>query len=230
MRNRGGEFRMKILFTWSGGKDSALALFEILNRGGVEVCALLTTVTEDYGRVSMHGVRETLLEQQSKALGIPLHTVRIGKDATNERYENGMREVLEEYKESGVKSVAYGDLFLEEIRSYREKNLEAVGMKALFPLWGRDTNTLGRRFLDLGFRAIVTCVDLKSLKRSFCGREYDADFINDLPHSVDPCGENGEFHTFVYDGPLFEKAVAFRRGEVVRREHGLYFCDLFIGE
>jgi uncharacterized protein (TIGR00290 family) len=150
MRNRGGEFRMKILFTWSGGKDSALALFEILNRGGVEVCALLTTVTEDYGRVSMHGVRETLLEQQSKALGIPLHTVRIGKDATNERYENGMREVLEEYKESGVKSVAYGDLFLEEIRSYREKNLEAVGMKALFPLWGRDTNTLGRRFLDLG--------------------------------------------------------------------------------
>jgi uncharacterized protein (TIGR00290 family) len=230
MRNRGGEFRMKILFTWSGGKDSALALFEILNRGGVEVCALLTTVTEDYGRVSMHGVRETLLEQQSKALGIPLHTVRIGKDATNERYENGMREVLEEYKESGVKSVAYGDLFLEEIRSYREKNLEAVGMKALFPLWGRDTNTLGRRFLDLGFRAIVTCVDLKSLKRSFCGREYDADFINDLPHSVDPCGENGEFHTFVYDGPLFEKAVAFRRGKVVRREHGLYFCDLFIGE
>jgi uncharacterized protein (TIGR00290 family) len=217
---------MKILFTWSGGKDSALALFEILNRGGVEVCALLTTVNEDYGRVSMHGVRETLLEQQSEALGIPLHTVRIGKDATNEQYESGMREVLEEFKESGVKSVAYGDLFLEEIRSYREKNLEAVGMKALFPLWGRDTHTLGRRFLDLGFRAIVTCVDLKSLKRSFCGREYDADFINDLPHSVDPCGENGEFHTFVYDGPIFEKKVLFRKGKMVKRSPRLFFCDL----
>jgi len=217
---------MKTLFTWSGGKDSALALYEILNSGSIEVCALLTTVTDDYYRVSMHGVRETLLEQQSAAVGIPLRTVRIGKDATNEQYESGMRQILEEYKRIGVKNVAYGDLFLEEIRRYREKNLEAVGMNALFPLWGRDTHTLGRRFLDLGFRAIVTCIDSKSLDRSFCGREYDADFINDLPHSVDPCGENGGFHTFVYDGPIFEKKVLFRKGAVVRRDPGLFFCDL----
>ncbi|MBN2322390.1 MAG: diphthine--ammonia ligase, partial [Spirochaetes bacterium] len=191
------------VFTWSGGKDSALALHKVLAGKETEVCALLTTVTEDYGRVSMHGVRETLLRRQAAVVGIPLRTVRITKDASNGQYEEKMRRVLADFKESGIHHVIYGDICLDGIREYREKNLEKLEMKALFPLWGSDTGSLAERFIDLGFRAITTCVDSKQLDKTFCGREYDRSFLHDLPESVDPCGENGEFHTFVYDGPLF---------------------------
>jgi uncharacterized protein (TIGR00290 family) len=217
---------VKTLFTWSGGKDSALALYEVLAGGDIEVCALLSTVTEDYGRVSMHGVRETLLRRQAAAVGILLRTVRIGKDASNRQYEERMGCVLADFKESGIHHVIYGDINLHGIREYREKNLRKLEMKALFPLWGRDTRAVAERFIDLGFRAIVTCVDSVKLDKAFCGREYDRAFLRDLPPAVDPCGENGEFHTFVYDGPLFEKQIPFGKGAIVRRGPGLVFCDL----
>ena len=214
------------VFTWSGGKDSALALHEVLAGGDTEVCALLSTVTEDYSRVSMHGVRENLPRRQAAVARIPLRTVRIGREASNTQYEERMKSALAGFKENGVHHVIYGDINLEGIREYREKNLRKLEMKALFPLWGRDTRALAQRFIDLGFRAIVTCVDSKQLDKSFCGREYDETFLRDLPPAVDPCGENGEFHSFVFDGPLFGEAVAFRKGEEVERDHGLFFCDL----
>ncbi len=219
----------KILLAWSGGKDSSLALHKIREGGELNVAALLTTVSEDYDRVSMHGVRRELLEIQVRALGYPLETVLIPKTSTNETYEARMRTVLEKWARRGVTGVAFGDLFLEDIRAYRERNLDQVGMEALFPLWGSDTAGLARRFVDLGFRAIVTCVDGEALSGEFVGREYDEQFLRDLPDSVDPCGENGEFHTFVYDGPLFPEPLNIVRGQVVLREDRFYFCDLETG-
>ena len=221
--------RQKVLLAWSGGKDSALALHEIQRADEVSVAALLTTVSEDYDRVSMHGVRRELLEKQARAIGYPLETVLIPKTSTSETYEARMRILLEKWAQRGVTGVVFGDLFLEDIRAYRERNLDRVGMEAIFPLWGSDTTALARRFIDLGFRAIVTCVDGEPLDGAFAGRDYDEQFLRDLPASVDPCGENGEFHTFVYDGPLFPEPIDVVRGEVVLRENRFYFCDLLPG-
>jgi len=218
--------RCKVLFTWSGGKDSALALYELQKTNGYDVHALLTTVTEDYGRVSMHGVRETLLELQAQSLGIPLEKVYITKKGSCEEYEASMRRRLVSFKRRDVLTVAYGDILLEDLRRHREKKLEELSMKALFPLWAADTSTLGRGFIDLGFRAVVVCVDCEQLDGSFCGREYDEGFLRDLPRAVDPCGENGEFHTFVYDGPIFGKKFTVDTGEVVLRDSRFLFCDL----
>jgi uncharacterized protein (TIGR00290 family) len=218
--------KQTILLAWSGGKDSALALHEIREGGELNVAALLTTVGEDYDRVSMHGVRRELLESQARALGYPLEIVLIPTTATNETYEARMRVLLEKWARRGVTGVAFGDLFLEDIRAYRERNLDQVGVEAIFPLWGSDTTALARRFIDLGFRAIVTCVDSEALDGAFAGRDYDEQFLRDLPASVDPCGENGEFHTFVYDGPLFPEPLDIFRGEVVLRENRFHFCDL----
>jgi len=220
----------KVLLAWSGGKDSSLALHEIQRADEVSVAALFTTVSEDYDRVSMHGVRRELLERQVRAIGYPLEIVLIPKTSTSETYEAQMRSVLEKWVQRGVTGVAFGDLFLEDIRAYRERNLEQVGMAALFPLWGSDTAGLAHRFIDLGFRALVTCVDGEALSGEFVGRDYDEQFLRDLPESVDPCGENGEFHTFVYDGPLFPEPIDVLRGEVVLREKRFYFCDLLPGE
>ncbi|HUT65554.1 MAG TPA: diphthine--ammonia ligase [Spirochaetota bacterium] len=216
----------KVLFTWSGGKDSALALYELQKTNRYDVRALLTTVTEDYGRVSMHGVRETLLELQAQSLGIPLEKVYITKKGSSEEYEACMRRMFVSFKRREVLTVAYGDILLEDLRMHREKKLEELSMKALFPLWAADTSTLGRGFIDLGFRAVVVCVDSEKLDGSFCGREYDEGFLRDLPRTVDPCGENGEFHTFVYDGPNFGKKVTIDTGEVVLRDSRFYFYDL----
>jgi uncharacterized protein (TIGR00290 family) len=215
-----------ILLAWSGGKDSALALHETREAGELDVAALLTTVSEDYDRVSMHGVRRELLESQARAIGYPLEPVLIPRTCTNEAYEALMWSVLEKWAGRGVTGVAFGDLFLEDIRAYRERNLDLMGMEAVFPLWGSDTALLARRFIELGFRAIVTCVDSEALDGSFVGRDYDEQFLRDLPSSVDPCGENGEFHTFVYDGPLFPEPLDVVRGEVVVRENRFHFCDL----
>jgi len=216
----------KVLLTWSGGKDSALALWEMKRSRIYEISAMLTTITEDYKRVSMHGVRKDLLEIQMESLGYPLQKVFIPKDCTNERYEQSMREILKRHLELGVSSVAFGDINLEEVRKYRENNLSKMGIKAIFPLWRMDTAELANRFVSLGFKAVVTCVDSKVLDRKFVGMEFDERFLGELPQGIDPCGENGEFHTFVYDGPIFKYSVPWTRGEVVVREKRFYYCDL----
>jgi uncharacterized protein (TIGR00290 family) len=214
----------KILIGWSGGKDSALTLYEI--EKSHEVAALLTTVTEDYERISMHGVRVALLEKQAESLGFPLEKILISKNASNEEYEAKMKEVLERYREK-VPYMAFGDIFLEDVRRYREENLKKIGIKGIFPLWGRDTAKLAQKFIDLGFKAIITCIDSKFLDESFVGRIYDEDFLQELPPNVDPCGENGEFHSFVYDGPIFKSRIPFKIGETVLQD-GFYFCDLML--
>jgi uncharacterized protein (TIGR00290 family) len=211
--------------SWSGSKDSCVALQELRQSPGYSVAALLTTVTRDYDRISMHGVRRVLLERQAASLGLPLHEVFINKDATNQEYEAKMEEAFSLYRERGTRRVAFGDLFLEEIRVYRDQFLARHNMRALYPVWGRDTTRFIREFIGLGFKAVVTCVDGKVLDSSFAGMMIDEDFLSALPTHVDPCGENGEFHTFVFDGPIFKEAVRLSVGEKVERD-SFCFCDL----
>ena len=215
-----------MIVAWSGGKDSAFALYEILIAKSYEVLELLTTVTEDYDRISIHGVRCVLLEQQARSLGFPLEKMLISKGASDEEYEREMLRILTRYLASGVFSVVFGDIFLEDVRKYREGILSKVGMKGIFPLWKRDTRQLARTFIDLGFKAVITVVDSKVLGKEFVGRRYDTQFLAALPANVDPCGENGEFHSFVYDGPIFSERVPFTKGEIVLRENRFYYCDL----
>ncbi|MCR4318405.1 MAG: diphthine--ammonia ligase [Planctomycetes bacterium] len=214
-----------ILLSWSGGKDSAMALHTLQQSDEYEVRALLTTLTDDYDRISMHGVRRELLLAQSRELGASLHEIRIPKTCTNEVYEREMKAAMLKFRDEGVDTVAFGDLFLEDLRKYREDNLAKVGMKGLFPVWTRDTRTFSRRFIELGFKAILVTVDPKVLDAGFVGRTYDESLLDDLPESVDPCGENGEFHSFVYDGPNFASEIPLILGEKVERE-GFWFCDL----
>jgi uncharacterized protein (TIGR00290 family) len=214
-----------ILFCWSGGKDSAMALHALQLARACRISALLTTITEEYDRISMHGVRRVLLERQAESLGLPLHAVTIPPQCINVIYEQRMKGALEEHFARGVRQVAFGDIFLEDLRVYRERNLALVGMNALFPIWKRDTRELAIEFVRLGFRAITVCVDPRVLDASFAGRLLDASFFADLPPGVDPCGENGEFHTFVFDGPVFKAPIPFQTGEKVLRD-GFCFCDL----
>jgi len=214
-----------VLVSWSGGKDSCMALREILNDPGLRVEALLTTITRDYDRISMHGVRRALLERQADSLGIPLHQILISKNATNVEYEMRMAEAFAIYREHGTNRVAFGDLFLEEIRDYRERLLTEQGMLGLYPLWQRNTLALIREFLHQGFKTAVVCVDPKQLDPSFLGRVIDEDFLSQLPAEVDPCGENGEFHTFVFDGPIFRYPIKIEFGEKVCRD-SFWFCDM----
>lgn len=215
----------KVLMAWSGGKDSALALHELGRQPQYEVVSLLTTVTADYNRVSMHGVRRELLHHQAQALGLPLHEVFLTKDTTNDDYERAMASALTLFKQAGVASVVFGDIHLQDVRAYRENNLARADMTAVFPLWGKDAPTLATTFVDLGFKAVVACVDSRVLDRSFCGRLIDRDFLAQLLGNVDPCGENGEFHSFVFDGPAFSAPVPYSLGQVVERDSFLY-CDL----
>ena len=217
--------REPILLCWSGGKDSAMALHTLLQRSDIQIAALLTTVTEGYERISMHGVRRDLLERQAQSIGLPLHEVRIPPQCVNPVYEARMEAALRIYLEKGVRKVAFGDIFLEDLRAYREKNLARVGMTAIFPVWKRDTRELIRSFHASGFRAVAVCVDPKILAPSFAGRELDESFFRDLPPHADPCGENGEFHTFVFDGPIFHSPISVRAGEIVNRD-GFVFCDI----
>ena len=214
----------KIVLSWSGGKDSAMAL-ATLRQFDVSVHALLTTVTDPHERISMHGVREELLRAQAEAAGLPLRVVRIPESSTDETYEELFARETDALKEEGVERYAFGDLFLQDIRDYRERQLGRSGLKAVFPLWGLDTGQLAENFVRHGFKAIVVTVDPKQLDPSFVGRDYDLAFLSDLPPGVDPCGERGEFHTFVYAGPVFDGPIAVRRGEVVERD-GFYFQDL----
>jgi len=211
---------------WSGGKDSSLALQAALQDPHLRVEALLTTVTEGYERISMHGVRCALLEEQARAIGLPLEQVRIPMQASNAIYEAAMREMLLRYQAREVVSrVIFGDLFLQDIRQYRETNLAKLNMRGIFPLWLKDTRQLAHDFIAAGFRAILVCIDPKQIDPSFCGREFNRELLADLRPHADPCGENGEFHTFVYDGPIFRQPIFVVRGDVVQRD-GFWFCDL----
>jgi uncharacterized protein (TIGR00290 family) len=214
-----------ILFCWSGGKDSAMALHTLLRQKQFRIVSLLTTVTETYDRIAMHGVRRELLKRQAESIGLPLHEVFIPPQCVNPIYEARMEEALRLFYNQDVRQVAFGDIFLEDLRAYREKNLARIGMTALFPIWKRNTHELIRFFHEQNFRAIAACVDSKVLAPSFAGRELDESFFRDLPPRADPCGENGEFHTFVFDGPIFQSPIAIRTGEIVNRD-GFVFCDL----
>ncbi|MGN6373225.1 MAG: ATP-binding protein [Solirubrobacteraceae bacterium] len=214
---------------WSGGKDSSLAFWSLREQEGRLPGSLLTTVTADYERISMHGVRRDLLRRQAESLGVPLVEVEIPTPCPNDVYEARMAAALASEEMAGVEEVAFGDLFLQDIREYRESRLKPAGLRAHFPVWGMDTTELAQRFVQLGFRAILVCVDPRALDGSFAGREFDEGLLEDLPDGVDPCGENGEFHTFVYDGPIFDAAVSCERGEVVERE-GFVFCDLLAAD
>jgi uncharacterized protein (TIGR00290 family) len=216
----------KVIVGWSGGKDSALALYEILKSGGYEVVELLTTVEQGFDRISIHGVRRVLLEQQAEALSLPLEKMLIPKGASDFEYKKELLTLLRSHRNKGVISMVFGDIFLEDVKRYRDEMLAKIGMQGIYPLWKRDTHELARAFIDLGFKAVITVVDSNVLGKEFAGREFDRQFLTDLPASVDPCGENGEFHSFVYDGPIFSKAIPFTKGEWVLRENRFYHCDL----
>ena len=218
----------KVLFAFSGGKDSCLALHQLLQNSDYEVLALLCTLTEDYQRISMHGVREALLDQQAMSIGFKQEKVWIPKAASNEIYEHRMLKVLEKYKNLGVNRVVFGDLYLEDIRAYREQQLARAGMQGLFPLWGKDTTELANQFIDQGFKGITCCIDSEQLDKAFVGCELDHSFFERLPDKVDPCGENGEYHSFVYDGPIFNQSVNVKKGDILLRDERFYFCDLLL--
>ena len=215
----------KILLSWSGGKDSTLALYKLMKLDKYDI-TLLSTITDKYERISMHGVREALIEKQAESLGCYLEKVCISSECTNEEYGKKMEDAMSKYKKLGVTKVAFGDLFLQDIREYREKNLQKAGMEAIFPVWGNNTVMLANTFIELNFKAILTCVDTKALDGAFAGRLYDKKLLADLPENIDPCGENGEFHSFVFDGPIFKEKINFTVGEKTLRDERFEFCDL----
>jgi uncharacterized protein (TIGR00290 family) len=219
--------REKAIVLWSGGKDSALALYEAEEE--CDIVALLTTVTSGYERISMHGVRTALLEQQAAAVDYPLEQVLISPRCTNEEYEERMRMALNRYRAAGVSRVICGDIFLQDVRRYREERLLGNGLTGVFPLWHRDSRELAHRFIDLGFRAVLCCIDTLALDERFAGRLYDESLLAELPETVDPCGEKGEFHTFVFAGPNFAQPVPYVRGEYTLREGRFGYRDLLAG-
>lgn len=219
------ERRPRALLSFSSGKDSAFALHVAREEGHYDVVGLLTTVTADYQRVSMHAVRRALLEAQASRLGLPLHVVEIPAPCPNEVYQERMREVITRARAQGVEACLFGDLFLEDVRAYRERMLEGTGIAPAFPLWGRETRALAETMIDAGIVAHLTCVDPRRLDRRFVGRVWDRALLEELPADVDPCGERGEFHTFVSDAPGFASPIPIVVGEVVERD-GFVFADV----
>jgi uncharacterized protein (TIGR00290 family) len=217
-----------VVMSWSGGKDSAIALHELLRSADYEVISLMTTVSEEYRRISHHGVREELLDEQAHAIGIPLDKVYLPSGesggCTNDVYDAIMSRVMAGYKARGVQTVGFGDLFLEDLRAWREANLAKAGMRGIFPIWKRDTTSVAHELIRLGYKAYLSCVE-GNLGDGLVGRLYDEEFLRALPSAVDPCGENGEFHSFVFDGPIFKKPVSVKVGETVTRD-GRYYADL----
>jgi uncharacterized protein (TIGR00290 family) len=217
-----------VVMSWSGGKDSAIALDELMKTGDYDVVSLMTTVSEEYRRISHHGVREALLDEQARAIGVPLEKVYLPSGepggCTNDVYEAIMSRVMAHYKARGVETVAFGDLFLEDLRAWREANLAKAGMRGIFPIWKRNTTKVAHEVIQLGYKAYLSCVEPK-VGSGFVGRLYDEEFLQVLPSEIDPCGENGEFHSFVFDGPIFKRAVSVRVGEIVTRD-GRYYADL----
>lgn len=222
--------RIPVILSWSGGKDSALALHVLQQDARYQLAGLLTSINDHYARISMHGVREDLLDAQAAAIGLPLHKIRLSEHPSNEEYEQKMRPTLEAFKSQGIRHVAFGDLFLDDIRQYRLDNLQKMDMHAIFPLWHRPTEALAREFIALGFKAVLCCVDGQVLNAGFAGRAYDETLLDDLPTGIDPCGENGEFHSFVHAGPIFREPISLRTGERVTREQRFHFCDLLATE
>lgn len=220
--------KKSVVLSWSGGKDSALALDALSRNPEVKVVGLLTSVTRSYDRISVHGVRRTMLEAQVERLGLPLFEISLDPSCTNEAYEAAFGSALEEIKRTlpDVAHIAFGDLFLEDVRAYRERLLAGSGFEPLFPIWGLDTASLARRFIADGFSARLVCIDTTQLDAKFAGRLFDEQLLADLPVTADPCGERGEFHTFVSDGPLFTEPIPYRVGETVLREHRFMFCDI----
>jgi uncharacterized protein (TIGR00290 family) len=237
----------KIVFCWSGGKDSALALHYLLQDGRYEVVALLTTCSEHFQHVSMHGVRLELLDAQARAIGLPLEKIFVSQRSSNGEYEQKMGDCMRRYKDSGATAVGYGDIFLEDLKTWREQNLAKIGLRDVFPIWKVDSNKLMKQFIELGFGSVVCCVNDAYLDERWLGRKLDWDFVQSLPRDVDPCGENGEFHSFAFQGPIFKKPVRFEIGEKVyrpveqthpspanaapcasspRQAKGFWFCDL----
>jgi uncharacterized protein (TIGR00290 family) len=217
--------RTGAVLSWSGGKDSALALQAVQLQRELEIVGLITTTTANYNRISMHGVRTELLHAQQRSLDLPLFEIAIPPLCSNQDYEIALHKLLAQLCADGVRDVVFGDLFLEDIRTYRETQLSKVAMSCHFPVWGSDTRELAHYFIEQGFRAVLVCVDPKQLDAKFCGREFDTQLLADLPPSCDPCGERGEFHTFVYEGPIFKEKIAITHGEIVERD-GFVFCDL----
>ncbi|WP_288461651.1 diphthine--ammonia ligase [uncultured Chryseobacterium sp.] len=232
----------KAIFNWSSGKDSALALYKILKEEKFEVTSLLTSINKEFQRISMHGVHVSLLEKQAESLGFPLIKMELPKEPSMDEYREIIGRTMTEIQSQGITHSIFGDIFLEDLKKYREDQLRSIGMEGVFPLWKINTTDLIREFLDLGFKTIVTCVNETYLDKSFAGRIIDEDFIKDLPENVDPCGENGEFHTFTFNGPLFKNPVEFEIGEIVKKtypkpksdenseddEYVFWFCDLIV--
>lgn len=239
--------KKKCLFHWSGGKDSSIALLKLLKSDEVRVDLLLTSVNKEHNRVTMHGVRRELIERQAESIGLPLDTVELPEQPDMATYDKLMSEKMETLRDEGFTHAAFGDIFLEDLKKYREKQMKQAGFEPLFPIWQEDTSGLIRNFIDDGFKAVVVSANSDKLDRNFAGRVINREFLNDLPDDVDPCGENGEFHTFVYDGPIFKNPISFKLGEVIYREYdapgedeltdghsaetdpkkmGFWFCDL----
>jgi len=222
--------KIPVVMSWSGGKDSAIALNELLQAEDYDVVSLMTSVSEEYRRISHHGVREILLEEQARAIGISLEKVYLPSGesggCTNDVYEAIMSRVMNDYKAKGVETVAFGDLFLEDLRAWREMNLAKAAMRGIFPIWKRDTTKVAHDVIRLGYKAYLSCVEGK-VGSGFVGRLYDEEFLSAIPSDVDPCGENGEFHSFVFDGPIFQTPVPVRVGEIVMRD-GRYYADLLL--
>ena len=214
----------RVAVSWSSGKDSAWSLHLLRGDPSIEVVALITTINEEFDRVAMHGVRRELLELQAAAAGVPLWKVQLPWPCSNEEYEARMRDVCARALQEGVQAIAFGDLFLEDIRAYRERQLAGTGLEPLFPVWRLPTTALAHDMIAAGLRAKVTCIDPKILPRAFAGREFDESLLRDLPPGIDPCGENGEFHTAVYAGPMFHQPIHLEAGEIVERD-GFVFAD-----
>lgn len=239
----------KAYFNWSSGKDSSLALYKTLNQSEYQVDFLLTNINKEFNRVSMHGLREELLEKQAAAIGIPLRKIEFSGNVTMKEYDEVMQNAMQAIVNKNYTHCFFGDIFLEDLKAYRDAKLQEVGITGVYPLWKKNTKILLQEFLDLGFKAITVCVNAEYLDKSFVGRVLDQKFIDDLPKNVDVCGENGEFHTFVYDGPIFKEPVLFEKGEVVHKTYqpsedkddncyqkdkevnwdtGFWYCDLYL--
>jgi uncharacterized protein (TIGR00290 family) len=220
-----GGLRKRVLLSWSSGKDSAWALHMLRQQPDIEVAGLLTTINEQFDRIAMHAVRTELLRRQAEGVRLPLRLISLPFPCSNEIYEERLRTAIGAAQADGIEGVAFGDLFLPDVRQYRERMMEGTGIAPLFPLWGRLTDQLAREMIDGGLRAQITCIDPNYLPATLAGREYNGDFLKALPNGVDPCGENGEFHTFAFDGPMFNRPVEFAIGETVERD-GFIFTDL----
>lgn len=221
------------IMNWSGGKDSAMALYTVLQDNHFIIDYLLTNITKPFQRVSMHGIRESLLDKQAESIKIPLHKVYLSEQSSMEEYEQEMKSTLTSLNQKGITQSIFGDIFLEDLREYRDTQLAKTSITGVYPLWKKNTAEIASDFIQTGFQSIVVCVDERFLNKSFVGRLYNASFLNDLPEGVDPCGENGEFHTFVFDGPMFKKPIPFRTGGINYRKYenstfqtGFWYLDL----